>query len=335
MASSSRAGEPGITRKVVVLAVVVVAVALLYAGGWFYAAMRLHDRLSERMAASQTGQVTFACDALSVRGFPFRIGAFCDSASVDDHRTGIAASVGPVRSAAQVYRPGHAVVEVDGPAQLRMSPDLAFVADWSLLRASIVAWTDGLDRGSLAYDGLKGRLSVPSADLSLGIAVRHGEAHARRSGEALDVAGSFDGLALHPGGREIPPVDATLDVTIAGAAEWLSTAGPPVDALYGVQMELHGFSLDLGEDTGVRLSGPLSVDEGGYVSGSLDLAIDGIAAWRDRISVAFPESRKAVSNVAKALTVLSGGTDRAQVKVSVKDGTVYLGLFPVGVIPPL
>ncbi len=335
MASSSRADVSRTTRKVVWLAIAIVVVLALYTGGWFYAAERLRSTLSERMSASQTGTVALACGDLSVRGYPFRIGVFCDSVSVDDHRSGLAASVGALRSAAQVYRPGHAVLEIDGPAQVRMTPDLAFDAEWSLMRASTVTWTDGLDRGSLTYDDLKGRLTLPPVNLSLGIVAQHGEGHVRRAGEALDVAASITGLVLDPGGRALPAVDAVLDATIADAASWISRAGPPQDALYGMQVELRALSLDLGNGTSARLSGPVSVSEDGYVSGTLDLAIEGVAAWRDRISEAMPERAKAVSRIAQLLTTVSGGADRAQVKMSIREGTVYLGLFPVGVIPPL
>lgn len=335
MASSSRADTSGVTRKLIWLAVAIVLAGALYTGGWFYAAGRLKERAMQELAASEQGMRSASCSNLAVRGFPFRIGVFCDSLGIDDRASGLSASFGALRSAAQVYRPGHAVIELDGPAQVRVTPDLAFDVNWDLMRASAVAWTDGLDRASVAYDGLKGRLNVPSQGLSVGIAASHGEKHVRRSGEALDVAASLEALSLDLGGKVLPPLDVSVDLTIADAAKWLSAEGPPPTLPLGTSAELRGLSLDLGDGNRITLSGPVRVGDDGYVSGSLDLAIEGITAWRDRISEVFPEAAEIAQRVAGAIKGLSGGQDRATVKLNIQQGTVYLGLFPIAEIPPL
>jgi hypothetical protein len=333
MASSSRAGT-SVTRKLVRLAVAVVLVAALYTGGWFYAASWLKDTLTQRLAGSEQGLYSASCRNLDVRGFPFRIGLFCDSVGIDDRPSGLSATFGALRSAAQVYRPGHAVIELDGPVQLRVTPDLVLDADWNLLHASAVAWTNGLDRASVSYDGLKGRLNVPSEAVSIGFAAAHGEKHLRQSGEALDVAASFDALALDFGGRALPPLDVAVDMTIADAAKWISAEGPPADVPLGTSIELRRLSLDLGDGKVASLSGPLKVGDDGYVSGTVDLDIAGIAVWRDRISEAFPQAAETVKRIAQVVQALSNDQDRAVVKLNVRDGTVYLGLFPIAVIPP-
>jgi hypothetical protein len=335
MASSSRAGTSGATRKLVRLAVAVVLVVALYTGGWFYAASWLKETLAQELAASEEGLHSASCSNLSVRGFPFRIGLFCDTVGIDDRPTGLSATFGALRSAAQVYRPGHAVVELDGPAQVRVTPDLVFDANWDLLRASGVAWTNGLDRASLAYDGLKGRLNVPSEAVSVGVAAAHGEKHIRQSGEALDVAASFDALSLDLGDRVLPPLDVAADMTIADAAKWISAAGPPAGTPLGASVELRRLSLDLGDGKIATLSGPLKVGDDGFLSGTLDLDIAGITVWRDRISEAFPEISATAAQVAQVIEGLSKGGDRAVVKLNVEEGTVYLGLFPIAFIPPI
>ena len=333
MASSSQAGTSG-TRKFARLAIAVVLAIALYTGGWFYAASWLKDTLARELAASEQGMHSASCSNLSVRGFPFRIGLFCDTVGIDDRPTGLSATFGALRSAAQVYRPGHAVVELDGPAQVRVTPDLVFDADWDLLRASGVAWTNGLDRASVAYDGLKGRLNVPSEAVSVGVAAAHGEKHIRQSGAALDVAASFDALSLDLGDRVLPPLDVAADMTIADAAKWISIEGPPAGVPFGTSVELRRLSLDLGDGKVATLSGPLKVGDDGYLSGTLDLDIAGITVWRDRISEAFPEIADTAAQVAQVIEGLSKGGDRAVVKLNVQDGTVYLGLFPVAFIPP-
>lgn len=334
MASSSRAEGSGTSRKLAWLAGAIVLAILLYTGAWFYAAGWLKDDLGRRLTASQERMFSVSCRDLDVRGFPFRIGVFCDAVGLDDRPSGTSASFGALRSAAQVYRPGHAVFELDGPAEIRITPDTVFHVDWSLLHASAVAWTDGLDRSSLAYDGLKGRVTAPSADASLGFSVERGETHVRRSGDALDVAASLGALALDLGDRVLPSIDAAVDMTIADAATWISAEGPPHDVPLGARVEMHRLSLDLGGGHTMSLSGPLSVDEEGYLSGTLDLDISGISVWRDRMSDAFPEIAETMERIAQVVQGLSDGADRAVVKLNVRDGTVYLGLFPIAFIPP-
>lgn len=335
MASSSRAGTSGVSRKIVWLAIAVVLAIALYTGGWFYAASWLKDRVTQELAASQQGLHSASCSNPDVRGFPFRIGVFCDAVGFDDRPTGLSATFGALRSAAQVYWPGHAVVEIDGPAQVRMTPDIVFDADWSLLHASVVAGTDGLDRASVAYDGLKGTLNAPSEGLTVAVSATHGEKHVRRSGEALDVAVSLQALTLGLKDKVLPPVDVALDMTIADAARWLSKEGAPGTVPRGTSTELRALSLDLGGGKTVTLSGPVSVDDEGYVSGALDLTVEGVDAWRDRISELFPETAKTARKVASAIKSLSGGQDRASVKLTLRQGTVYLAFFPIGEIPPL
>ena len=87
MASSSRADTSGVTRKLIRLAIAVVLVGALYTGGWFYAASWVKDTVDRQLAASEQGMHSASCSNLTVRGFPFRIGLFCDSVGLDDRPT--------------------------------------------------------------------------------------------------------------------------------------------------------------------------------------------------------------------------------------------------------
>ena len=148
---------------------------------------------------------------------------------------------------------------------------------------------------------------MPSKALSVGLAATHGEKHVRRSGDALDVAASLDALSLDLDGKVLPPMNVTVDLTIADAAGWLSSAGPPPTLPLGTSAELRGLSFDLGAGNSMTLSGPVSVDDAGYVSGALDLTIEGVTGWRDRISEVVPDAAETVQRVAGAIKGLSGG----------------------------
>ncbi|QRM53366.1 DUF2125 domain-containing protein [Sinorhizobium sp. BG8] len=329
MASSSHAVQRGSARKIRALAIGVLLFVVLYCAAWFYGANRLSTFLGDRMSALDNGRFSVSCQDLDVRGFPFRVGVFCNSVDIDDRTSGTSATLGALRSAAQVYRPGHAVVEVDGPAQIRVSPDLSLTADWALLRASGVAWRDGLQRASLAYDEMKGKLSAPSAGGSARFVIRHGEMHMRQNGEALDVALSVNGLSLELEGSMLPVVDVAADATLDGASSWISSEGMPPNAPRGLKGALHGVSLDFGDGHTASLSGPFSIDDDGELSGNFDLVIHGIDVWRDSVSRSFPEMAGTTSGIAEMIKGLSEDGQNATVKLTVNKGTVYLGVIPI------
>ncbi|MDX3929733.1 MAG: DUF2125 domain-containing protein [Shinella sp.] len=334
MASSSQVETSGSARKLKRLAFAIVAFVLIYTAGWFYGAAQLKDLLLGRMVEAEAGAFSVSCPGLETRGFPFRIGVFCDSVGMDDRSSGASASFGALRSAAQVYRPGHAIIELDGPAEFRVSPYLSVTADWSLLHASAVAWLDGLQRGSLSYDGLNGRLNAPARGVSAGFAARHGEAHVRQNGEALDVALSADGLSLSMVQALLPAFDIAADITFADAARWISKEGPPENPLRGSRGELRRLSIDIGNGRTAALSGPFSINDEGALSGQFDLDMRGIDVWRDAIISAFPDTARTVRNIAATVKALSGNGQDAVVKLNVNDGTVYLGMIPIAFLEP-
>ncbi|MCF3641009.1 DUF2125 domain-containing protein [Rhizobium sp. TRM95111] len=321
-------------RRLKGLTIGVVAVAVLYTGAWFYGAGKVRTLLEERFA-DESGPVVVACPNLDLRGFPFRIGVFCDSVRIDDSGSGTSLTLGALRSAAQVYRPGHAVVEVDGPAQLRVSPGLIVSADWDLMQASGVAGTDGLDRGSLAHDGLHGGIAGGLSGNRARFEARHGEAHLRRNAKALDAAVSFDDLLFRIGDEALPTVDAEADLTVADAAGWLAGRMPRDIASAALRGDLRRLSLDLGDGVAATLSGTFAFDANGLLSGSFELDMRDIAAWRSVAAKVFPQERDLVDNIADTVTALSGDGRNAGVNLTVTEGTIYMGVIPLGVLPPL
>ncbi|MCA1492529.1 DUF2125 domain-containing protein [Sinorhizobium alkalisoli] len=328
----SRAG-----RKLLWLAAGVVLVTSLYSGGWFLAADQIEKRLPAYLAEKRKAGLGAECGDMEVRGFPFRIGLFCEKVRLDDARYGASASFGALRSAAQVYQPGRAVIELDGPAEIRVSPGVSISADWTLLHASLAATLTGVDRTSLAYDNLTGAVRSPLSAKGLNFGANHGELHLRQNGDDLDAALSVDKLDLRPedGQSLARPADIAADFTLTGKADWLLGASLSPHALRGTAGELRQLALDLGDGMSAKLSGPFSVNEQGLISGEFSLTLMGIGAWRDSLSKAVPEETDLINNVANMLTALAGGKDKATVKLNVRDGTAFLAFVPLGVLPAL
>ncbi|MDK1490455.1 DUF2125 domain-containing protein [Sinorhizobium sp. 7-81] len=332
VANGSSAG-----KKFLWLAVGIVLAAGIYSAGWFFAADQIEKRLTTYLSEKRENGLGGECTDMEVRGFPFRIGLFCDKLRLDDNLRGASVSFGSLRTASQVYQPGRAIVELDGPAEVRMSPGLTVSADWTLLHASLNATMSGLERSSIAYDNLTGTARWPLTGDSLGFGASHGEIHLRQNGEDLDAALSVEKLDLRPaqGPSLASPVDVAADVTVVGKAGWMQAGALSARMLRGSSGELRHLTLDAGEGMSAKLSGPFSVNDQGLISGEFSLTMMNIDAWHTSLMKVVPEEIDLINNIATMLKALAGGKNEATVKLNVRDGTAFLAFIPVGVLPTL
>lgn len=345
-AADIAAPSPG-SRKIRRLAIGIVLFLIVYAGAWFFAANQIETRLAAFLTEKKASGSSAECDDLSVRGFPFRIGLFCDSVRLDNISRGASASFGALRSAAQVYRPGHAIIELDGPAEIRFSPGMTVSADWELLHASANATLSGLDRTSLTYDKLAGTAMLPSFDDDAApgdthkfiFNAGHGEAHFRQNGADLDAALSVDqfDLKLDKGLSLLPLLNASVDMTFADRANLMQRGGWKPDALRGSKGEMRNLTLDLGNGMVTSASGPFTVNDQGLISGEFSVTMKNIEGWRQNLVKVFTDEDGTVmvNNIANMLTALADGKNEATVKLNVRDGIAFLAFFPIGELPQL
>lgn len=333
MAASSATGKSTVAKKVTILGICVVAAIGLYTGGWYFAAEKIKEKTLALIAGGPDAPVTATCRDAEMRGYPFRLGLFCSGVNVDDHRNGVSASFGALRSAAQVYDPQHIVWEMDQPATIHSSDGLSLSSEWSNLQSSVQLDGGRLLRSALVVDDAKTGITHPLLPEGLKLNAKHGEMHLRRNGMDLDAALSFDALAaVLGGGRTLPPLDLRADMTVVDGAALLQGGGD----LAGHQAELRKLSADLGEGRTVTLSGPLSVDEEGYLSGRLKVEVAGIEQWRAALKAAVPEADRTVDTAINMLTALVSGGDTVSVDLVLQNGKVLAGGFiPIAKLPPL
>ncbi|OJF92287.1 DUF2125 domain-containing protein [Pararhizobium antarcticum] len=338
MTATETAASPA-SRKIWQLAIGIVVFIALYTGAWFFAADQIKTRISAFLESGVAPGLSGECDSMDVRGFPFRIGLFCDTVRIDDTRRATSGVFGALRSAAQVYQPGHAIVELDGPAEIRVSPGLSMSADWALMHASLQANWQGLDRTSIASDKLAGTVLMTGTGESFGFAAEHSEIHMRRNGPDLDAAYSVTGLKISPAASQdlFPLITASLDLTVVDRANLLDTGSRQPDALYNNKGEVRNLTLDLGNDQVGTITGPFSVDGEGFISGEFSVTLKNIEGWRQNLTKAFPDEDTTilVNNIANMLTALADGKNESTVKLNVRDGTAFLAFIPIGVLPQL
>ncbi len=322
-------------------------VALLLAGGlsgaWYYLAGQLEAQVTQVIADARVQGTEIGCPGRTVFGYPFRLGLRCDAVTIeapgDARGQGLRATAGALRTAAQIYRPNRVVAELDSPLIVDAQQTPPLDIRWQLAQASASFWSDGMDQFALVADRPVVALAQPAAGrLPLFEAGRF-EAHARRRDGDLDIAvSSADGRVLAPDAPALPVFDASADLTITGAADWLAghmdghTLG---EALAGRAGTLRSLKLDLG-DASAELSGDFMVAADGILSGDFELAV----ADPQRIAALVAEAAPQLQSVAQSLASAIGFVGRRDngrniVPLSLRDGNLSAGVIPLGQVPAI
>ena len=331
--ASSKGKPANYGRRFFWLAFAMVLVTGLYSAGWYYAADYLTTEVNTRVANINRDGRRASCENAEARGYPFRIGVFCRSVMFEDARGGVGFRAREFRSAAQIYAPRHVIGELDGPATLQAPGLSALDLSWDSLRASVRLSMPLPERVSLEGTGLTVRLDEPG-DISplLGTAGRF-ELHMRPTGDDLDVAARFSDLRLDTeltGIDALAPLDGVVDATVE---DGLSLLRDSRNGLRGRSGTIRSASISLnGQDAGVGISGPVSVDADGLVDATLQVTITNPRALGEVLVEIMPESRSEIDMAVSGLSAL-GNAPALPLRIS--KGEMRLGFFSLGSIPPL
>ena len=209
---------PNYGRRILWLGVFVVILFGGYSAGWFYLADQLVTRAKAAIADANRDGTTVECDNPVVRGFPFRLGVYCDRVAYANATEAVGLTAGNLRTAGQIYDPMRFVAELDGPAMIATPANGSLKIDWEKLRAS-VRWARPLpERVSVEGGGVEATTATGTPLATVGAF----EAHMRPNGQDLDLASSFQELALDPAlveGRKLPAFSGESDLTIDGGVD--------------------------------------------------------------------------------------------------------------------
>lgn len=332
MALDTARGPAPASRKIRRLGIAVAIVAVLYSVGWFYVASKIEEVVSNFIA--RPGPVDIACDGLTRTGTPFRIGFACNRTSVKDETSGSMVSAGAIRAVANIYNPGSAVVELDGPADVSLLDGTAITANWSLLRSGVSVGFSGLKTLSNTGENLSIDLFNYSLVEPIVAKARHGEFHVRGNGADVEVAMLARDLALttKSGDGILPTLSTSAEVTLDDKAELLE--GKPLDskAMTGT---LNSFKLETPEGLYGEMTGPFEIDEEGYISGTFKTRLEKLALWEKNLLKLFPKADSTISGMAALLKGLAKDGDNVTVNLVVDKGRITLSMFPLGHIPPI
>jgi hypothetical protein len=342
MTQSSEGTDSGARRAFAWIVVVVIVLAAALTGAWYYLANRLDLAVRAGIETAGGQGVGITCDNRVVFGYPFRLGLKCDALHVSAPAKDFRADAGALRTAAQLYQPNKVVAELDGPLIVDAPEAPPLDIRWSLGQASMSFWTAGLDHFALVLTDPVVALSEPAGARSPLVQSDRVEVHARRRDDSLDLAVTDRGVrVLAPGLEALPAFDASIDLTVDGAADWLAgrrEGETPGEALAGKSGTLRSMKLALAGEGGgsAEVSGPFRFADDHTVSGQFDIVVADPDTIAGLVAKLVPQAAGIAGSIASGVA-FAGKTEngRTTIRITVTDGQAALGVIPLGALPPL
>ena len=315
-------------RRIRWLTGIVLAVVALYSAAWFWVAGQV-DRAARTFAAESV-DFNWSCPGQAVRGYPFRVGVFCDALNIGTADGAVSVTGGAVRSAAQVYDPRRIIAEVESPVTVTDGGSgRSYTLTWRNARANAV--TAPVAARMIAFEADQVELSM--GGLIQAVTASEIGIYAREQGGALDIAARPRELVIDTvltAGRNLPPFGLDVDVRLF---DWQRDWAGPVR---GGKGEVRRLSLLLTNDRGVIIAGPFSVAPDGLISGEFSVRIVDLPGVLVAARQTFADHAAQIEALAQAQPRQQGlPDDELQMKLTVRDGRVFAGLIPLGRIPPV
>jgi hypothetical protein len=334
-------------RIPVVILVVLIVAAALWAGAWYGASEYAKSSLDQAAAAAASGRPGAECANRRITGFPLRLSIACDATAVVEPVRGIAARLAGLVAEAPFYRPGFVTTDLASPMTVDGPGDIRAEATWrdATVTASAGIWPIGVRHTSGTVENLE--LKLHGRELPVeAVTVGRGEAGIGASpsvANSLRADVSFVSLKMErSSGRELPEATGEARVDLVGAG---GTVTRDLDEQLRVWFATGG-KLVVDEAVvvvgGVVLSatGTLEVSPAGLISGDLKVSLAGIDRIADLMETLRPGSRDQAAQVADVLSALArpvetenGPTQRLTSKMSIRDGVVILGFIPLFRLP--
>lgn len=322
------------------------AAAAAWSGLWFYAAQRAETTVAAWIEREGKAGRVYACASRAVSGFPFRIEMRCrqPSAELRVRSEPVTLQAQELLAVAQIYQPDLVIAEVSGPLTIRAGANGDYVADWTLLQASLRGFPRMPERLSLVFAEPRLRLLAAPPEASIAAAKR-AELHLRQAPAATGSAPALELVARLAtavlGG--VPalaqrPFDAEATGVLRGFADL--SARPLQEQLRewqaaGGRFELSGARLQQGDAIAVG-RGELGLTVQGRLDGTIQLTMAGL----DQVVAAlFGGQGRTQAGLLAGLTLLSRaeleGKRALAVPLRFRDGNALLGPLPIGQIGPL
>jgi hypothetical protein len=335
--TSSTPTDTRYSRRIKWLGISVAFVAALYTGAWFLGAAYLEQQIARGFEQSKANGSAAECTNLAIRGFPFRAGLFCDKVVISRPSENFDVSFGALRSATQVYDPARGMIELDGPLEMKLPDGETFSGNWSLLHASARYGSPLPKQADIEIKDLD--LSLSLLDSAPLVKAGNTQVHFRTVEQDVDIASSAEGLTLNPkitDNRNVPPFNFESNVRLNNGAKFLETSAQTLGQfLRGQSGIINTIGLNFVDGGGFSVSGPLSVDEAGLLSGDLSVAFTEAEKLGQTVQKISPEVAAYLTPSLSVAASTAKPGENPKIDVTIRKGKASIGVIPLGNIPPL
>lgn len=308
------------------------AIALaLYGAIWYHLSAKLAAQASAAIASENAAGRRASCENLETGGFPLGLGLFCDSIQFEDTGSGVWVTAGRLQSALRIYDPLLVRTEIASPAHLEYPGLVPVDLDWKTFAIGIRLGSPLPADISVSAASLRvianARAGMPEHALAT---LQSGSAALRPHGRDLDFTATLSGL-----GARIANHDASLDMHADIMVEDGVTrfTGAHAD-LRGTAIQVRTLSLSTSDGGTIALSGPVNIDDGGFLNGQVTVTIEKAPALARNLAEMVPAAAEQIGTLVGLLAPPQNG-GKGAVAVQIIKGKVYAGFFLVGQIPPL
>lgn len=273
-----------------------VLLALLAAGWsgiWGFARSKVDQELDAGIAREARAGRNWTCRDRSVGGYPFRIEVRCGSLTLTSSRWGdeVKVDAGQAVAVAQVWTPGHVILQMTGPMLANLPQGRKAALDWKGLAASLHLSGLAFERFSLVLGEPVLTVTEPGQAAAETWRATTAEAHLRPNPQRFTSEGTVD-LAVNAKGGVLPALEALLgngqladldlQASLSQAPAFRRGFNP--DALEawrtsGGGLEVTKLALTKGQ-TRLEATGRVGLDEAHRPAGQISAAVAGV----DRIA---------------------------------------------------
>jgi len=311
------------------LIVIVLVAALGWSGYWAVASTGLRKGIDAALAsAAQQGWAVTTAD-LTVRGFPSRIDTVADTVEVTPPSGAFTWRAPHLEVLALSYRPNKLIVvwpetqSFDTPQgtatlradDLRANVDAAAATDLPLQAITFVAENPTLQIQEMQA----GAAALRIATLRMGDTPERHKLGIEMLNTALPGTGPLIDRIWVDGALEF---DAPLD-------RHLGATQPQLQSIENLKAQVQW------GDARAELSGSLNVVRGGLMDGTVEIDIVNWGRMLNQLADAGAVRPQDLPQLKQTLGLLSGGSDRLQLPVTLRQGTAYVGPIAIGSVPPL
>lgn len=319
-------------KRFPLMIVIVLALAALWSGFWYYVAGRISDEVQTLAQSDGITAPRITCQTFTVSGFPFHFSLICDGAEITSGD--LTLSLPQVSGTALFYRPTHVQLFFDSPARLADAfTGSAQELQWETMRASVRLQGDRVARISMIGDNLV-HADALFNEMVLGSA-NHVELHLVDAtpsdapvtgGQTLDIFARLDGTTI--AGLDIENGDGRIDGRLTGVPSLDLLGHPELLRLWqmaGGELTLRGFEAKA-DGLEITAQGEASLDETGRLNASLEVSSNGLV-----------ERLPGLAEDPVAAMFLGHPDDSGTYSqtMSVRGGTVFVGILPVLSLEPV